>query len=49
MGVGPLIDPTGDFDADMRRILDFYTEVTPRNAKGWNIDLLKKTYNQENK
>ncbi len=45
MGVGPLIQPTGDFNADMRRILDFYTDVTPRNPNGWNISLLKKNYN----
>ena len=44
MGVGPLIMPSGDFDADMRRILDFYTDVSPRNASGWNINLLKQTY-----
>ncbi|WP_370589821.1 lysophospholipid acyltransferase family protein [Rufibacter sp. LB8] len=29
-GVGPLIQPTGDFDADMKKILDFYRTVTPR-------------------
>ena len=46
MGVGPLIMPSGDFDADMRRILDFYSSVSPRNAKGWNINLLKQTYSQ---
>lgn len=44
MGVGPLIEPTGDFDADMRRILDLYDGVSPRNASGWDIETLKKTY-----
>lgn len=44
MGVGPLIEPTGDFDADMLRILELYTGVSPRNAKGWDIELLKNTY-----
>lgn len=44
MGVGPLIDLTDDFDADMRRILDVYDDVAPRNAKGWNLPLLKQTY-----
>lgn len=44
MGVGPLIEPTGDFDADMCRILDFYTDVVPRNKDGWDINLLKLTY-----
>lgn len=45
MGVGPLIDVSGDFDADMRRILDFYSDVAPRNKEGWDIDLLMSTYN----
>lgn len=44
MGVGPLIEPTGDFEADMLRILELYTGVSPRNAKGWDIELLKNTY-----
>ncbi len=48
MGVGPLIEPSGDFEADMRCILDFYTDVAPRNEKGWNICLLKSTYTQTN-
>ena len=47
MGVGPLIDSCGDFDADMRRILDFYTDVAPRNKDGWNINLLKSTYKEK--
>ncbi len=49
MGVGPLIEPTGDFDADMLRILDIYSDVSPRNAKGWDIDLLRQTYSHETK
>lgn len=44
MGVGPLIEPTGDFEADMLRILELYSGVSPRNAKGWDIELLKNTY-----
>ncbi|MBP5190363.1 MAG: 1-acyl-sn-glycerol-3-phosphate acyltransferase [Bacteroidales bacterium] len=50
LGVGPLIEPSSDFEADMRRILEVYNDVSPRNSEGWNIDILKKTYNQsENK
>ena len=30
-GLGPLITPTGDFAADMRRIRDYYANVTPKN------------------
>ncbi|MBR3958509.1 MAG: 1-acyl-sn-glycerol-3-phosphate acyltransferase [Bacteroidales bacterium] len=44
MGVGPLIEPTGDFEADMLRILELYSGVSPRNAKGWDLELLKNTY-----
>lgn len=44
MGVGPLIEPSGDFNADMLRILDFYNNVSPRNADGWDLELLKSTY-----
>ena len=44
MGVGPLIEPSGDFDADMLKILDFYDDVSPRNAEGWDLELLKSTY-----
>lgn len=44
MGVGPLIEPTGDFNADMRRIVVFYASVSPRNAAGWDIAMLRKTY-----
>lgn len=47
MGVGPLIMPSGDFDADMRIILDFYSNVAPRNDKGWNIELLKSIYREK--
>ena len=47
MGVGPLIMPSADFDADMRIILDFYSNVAPRNDKGWNIELLKSTYREK--
>lgn len=46
MGVGPLISASGDFNADMRRILDFYSDVAPRNNDGWNIALLKETYKE---
>lgn len=44
MGVGPLITPTGDFEADMRVILDYYNDAHPRNPSGWDYEKLKKTY-----
>jgi 1-acyl-sn-glycerol-3-phosphate acyltransferase len=46
MGIGPIIQPTGDFDADMKIILDFYSDISPRNADGWDIELLKNNYNK---
>lgn len=47
MGIGPLVVPTGDFDSDMRRILDFYTDAAPRNIDGWDIKALKETYKEK--
>ena len=44
MGFGPLIEPSGDFETDMRGIIDFYKDISPRNADGWNIKALKETY-----
>lgn len=41
MGIGPVFMPTGNYEADMVQVLDFYTDVTPRNADGWDIELLK--------
>ncbi len=43
MGIGPVVVPSGDFNADMRKILAFYEGITPRNAHGWDLDLLKRT------
>lgn len=44
MGIGPIIQPSGDFDADMRCIIAFYADIAPRNADGWNYNALKETY-----
>lgn len=49
MGIASVIEPSGDFEADMRRILEFYEDVAPRNASGWNLDALKKTYKEKEK
>ena len=46
MGIGPVIEPSGDFNSDMCKILDFYSDIAPRNAEGWNIKALKETYNK---
>lgn len=44
MGVGPLMTPSGDFEADMQKIVAFYENVSPRNKEGWGIEELKETY-----
>jgi len=31
--MGPLITPTGDIEADMARIRDFYATVTPKRPE----------------
>jgi len=46
MGVGPTFQPTGDYHADMQQILKFYEHAAPRNREGWDLETLKKTYNQ---
>ncbi|MBR1792806.1 MAG: 1-acyl-sn-glycerol-3-phosphate acyltransferase [Bacteroidales bacterium] len=36
MGVGPTFYPTGDFSADLPKIMDFYKDITPRHKEGYN-------------
>lgn len=38
-GVGPIIHPSGDLDADMRRIMDFYRDITPKHRDRFSLDL----------
>ena len=44
MGFGPMIDPSGDFESDIRQIIDYYSDAGPRNADGWDYKALRKTY-----
>lgn len=44
MGIGPVINLSGDFESDMRIIVDYYSNAGPRNAKGWDYKALRKTY-----
>lgn len=44
MGVGPLVMPTGDFEADMCKIIEYYSDAHPRNPKGWSYQSIKSTY-----
>lgn len=46
MGILHVIEPSGDFNADMRKILEYYSDAAPRNADGWNYKGLKETYNK---
>ncbi|MBR1517821.1 MAG: 1-acyl-sn-glycerol-3-phosphate acyltransferase, partial [Bacteroidales bacterium] len=38
MGVGPTFYPTGDFDADMTVIKQYYRNVRARHPEGYNAD-----------
>lgn len=37
-GVGKVIEPSGDFEADMREITEFYRSVTPRYPERFMLD-----------
>lgn len=37
-GVGKVIEPSGDFDADMREIMEFYRPVTPKHPERFALD-----------
>ncbi len=37
-GLGKVIEPSGDFDADMRQIAQFYTSITPRYPERFSVD-----------
>lgn len=47
MSIGPMLVPSGDFAADMLKILEIYNDITPRNKSGWNLETLKETYRKE--
>jgi 1-acyl-sn-glycerol-3-phosphate acyltransferase len=36
LGLGPVFWPTGDFDADMPKIMEFYKDKTPRHPERYN-------------
>lgn len=36
-GLGPLIWPTGDYEADMAKVAKIYASVTPKNPASWSI------------
>ncbi|MGB3722884.1 MAG: lysophospholipid acyltransferase family protein [Pacificimonas sp.] len=35
-GIGPIIHPTGDYDADMQVAYDFYRDIIPKHPSGYN-------------
>jgi 1-acyl-sn-glycerol-3-phosphate acyltransferase len=37
-GVGPIIHPSGDLEADMRKIMDFYRDITPKHRDRFSLD-----------
>lgn len=36
-GVGPTLVPSGDFDADCRKMVAYASNITPGNPKGWGF------------
>lgn len=38
-GVGKILYPSGDFEADMRKITAFYTDITPKFPEKFSVDL----------
>lgn len=37
MGVGPTFYPTGDFHADLPKIMAYYHNIGPKHPEGWNV------------
>lgn len=37
-GVGPIIHPSGDMDADLRKIMSFYNDIAPKHPEKFAID-----------
>lgn len=37
-GVGPIIHPSGDMDADLRKIMAFYKDIAPKHPEKFAID-----------
>jgi len=38
-GVGPIIHPSGDMEADLRKIMAFYKDIAPKHPKKFSLDL----------
>jgi len=45
-GIGPVIQPTGNFDKDMDFITDFYKDKTPRHPERFHLPNIKKYANK---
>ncbi|TNF24334.1 MAG: acyltransferase [Bacteroidetes bacterium] len=37
-GVGPIVHPSGDMDADLRKIMAFYKDIAPKHPEKFAID-----------
>lgn len=37
-GVGPIIHPSGDMDADLRKIMAFYKDIAPKHPEKFSVD-----------
>ena len=38
-GVGPIIHPSGDMEADLRKIMAFYKDIGPKHPEKFSVDL----------
>lgn len=39
MGIGPTVNPTGDWKLDFAKIMDFYKDITPKHPERFNRDI----------
>lgn len=40
-GYGPTIIPSGDYDADFRKMIDFFAPVHPKHPEGWSFGRIR--------
>ena len=43
-GYGPTIYPTGDYEADVEKMLEFFGPITPKHPEGWIIRPKKQSH-----
>ena len=46
-GYGPTIQPTGDYDADVEKMIEFFNQFPPKHPEGWAIRPRKQDQNND--